>query len=114
MRNRDQLGPSIRRSKFGAPAVPGRAIARTRLVEILDDDDWRVAIVTGGPGTGKTVCVAQWFAGLGPVRREWVTLDMHDDRSERFWLIVANALEIIVPGAFSESVDAAAAARTST
>ena len=58
---------SIPRSKFGCPAVPVRAIARPRLVEVLRQPDWRVALVTGGPATGKTVAVAQWFGTLDPV-----------------------------------------------
>jgi LuxR family transcriptional regulator, maltose regulon positive regulatory protein len=74
---------SVPRSKFGCPAVPVRAIARPRLAEVLAQPDWRVALVTGGPATGKTVSVAQWFQALGPVAREWVTLDAGDDRPER-------------------------------
>jgi ATP/maltotriose-dependent transcriptional regulator MalT len=57
-------------SKFGCPAVPVRAIARPRLGEVLAQPDWRVALVTGGPATGKTVAVAQWFSTLDPVARE--------------------------------------------
>ena len=74
----------VPRSKFGCPAVPARAIARPRLGEVLAQPDWRVALITGGPATGKTVAVAQWFQSLGPVAREWVTLDAGDDRPERF------------------------------
>ncbi len=73
-------------SKSGCPAVPVRAIARPRLAEVLAQPDWRVALVTGGPATGKTVAVAQWFGTLDPVARDWVTLDAGDDRPERFWL----------------------------
>ena len=54
-------------SKFGCPAVPARAVARARLAEVLAQPDWRVALVTGGPATGKTVAVAQWFGTLDPV-----------------------------------------------
>ena len=58
-------GPlSVPRSKFGCPAVPARAIARPRLGKVLAQPDWRVALVTGGPATGKTVAVAQWFETL--------------------------------------------------
>ena len=85
----------IPRSKFGCPAVPVRAIARPRLGEVLAQPEWRVALVTGGPATGKTVAVAQWFGTLAPVAREWVTLDAHDDRPERFWLTFVLALESI-------------------
>ena len=101
-------GPfSVPRSKFGCPAVPVRAIARSRLAEVLAQPDWRVALVTGGPATGKTVSVAQWFQALGPVAREWVTLDAGDDRPERFWLTFVLALERAVPGAFARAASAA-------
>ncbi len=101
-------GPlSVPRSKFGCPAVPVRAIARPRLLEVLAQPDWRVALVTGGPATGKTVAIAQWFQALGPVAREWVTLDAGDDRPERFWLTFVLALERAVPGAFAQAGSAA-------
>jgi ATP/maltotriose-dependent transcriptional regulator MalT len=98
---------SVPRSKFGCPAVPARAIARPRLAAVLAQPDWRVALVTGGPATGKTVAVAQWFGALGPVAREWVTLDAGDDRPERFWLAFVLALERAVPGAFAQAAEAA-------
>ena len=98
----------VPRSKFGCPAVPARAVARPRLAEVLAQPDWRVALVTGGPATGKTVAVAQWFATLDPIAREWVTLDAHDDRPERFWLTFVLALERAVPGAFAQAAAAAA------
>jgi LuxR family transcriptional regulator, maltose regulon positive regulatory protein len=102
-------GPlSVPRSKFGCPAVPVRAIARPRLGEVLAQPDWRVALVTGGPATGKTVAVAQWFQALGPVAREWVTLDAGDDRPERFWLTFVLALDRAVPGAFAQTAASAA------
>ena len=99
---------SVPRSKFGCPAVPIRAIARPRLAEVLAPPEWRVALVTGGPATGKTVAVAQWFGTLDPVAREWVTLDADDDRPERFWLTFALALDRAVPGAFAPAAAAAA------
>ena len=97
----------VPRSKFGCPAVPVRAIARPRLAEVLAQPDWRVALVTGGPATGKTVSVAQWFGTLDPVAREWVTLDARDDRPERFWLTFVLALERAVPGAFAQAAASA-------
>jgi len=101
-------GPlSVPRSKFGCPAVPVRAIARPRLAEVLAEPDWRVALVTGGPATGKTVAVAQWVETLGPIAREWLTLDADDDRPERFWLTFVLALERALPGAFTQAASAA-------
>jgi LuxR family transcriptional regulator, maltose regulon positive regulatory protein len=78
-----------------------------RLAEVLAQPDWRVALVTGGPATGKTVAVAQWFETLDPAAREWVTLDAHDDRPERFWLTFALALGRAVPCAFTQAAAAA-------
>ena len=98
---------SVPRSKFGCPAVPVRAIARPRLAGVLAQPDWRVALVTGGPATGKTVSVAQWFQALDPVAREWVTLDAGDDRPERFWLTFVLALGRAVPGAFAQAAASA-------
>jgi LuxR family transcriptional regulator, maltose regulon positive regulatory protein len=97
----------VPRSKFGCPAVPVRAVARPRLGEVLAQPDWRVALVTGGPATGKTVAVAQWFGTLDPVAREWVTIDVGDDRPERFWLAFVLALEGAVPGAFAQAAASA-------
>ena len=62
-----------------------------------------MALVTGGPATGKTVAVAQWFESLDPIAREWVTLDASDDRPERFWLTFVLALQRAVPGAFART-----------
>ena len=100
--------PWMARSKFGCPAVPVRAIARPRLGEVLAQPDWQVALVTGAPAIGKTVAVAQWFQTLGPVAREWVTLDASDDRPERFWLTFVVALESAVPGGFAQAAVSAA------
>src|ERR1017187_6792478 len=94
----------VPRSKFGCPAVPVRAIARPRLAGVLAQPDWRVALVTGGPATGKTVSVAQWFETLDPIAREWVTLDANDARPERFWLTFTLALGHAVPGTFAQTV----------
>ncbi len=98
---------AIPHSKFGCPVVPTRAIERPRLTEELARADWRVALVTGGAATGKTVLVAQWFKALGTVAREWVTLDTNDDRPGRFWLTFALALDRAAPGGFTDSVAAA-------
>jgi LuxR family transcriptional regulator, maltose regulon positive regulatory protein len=104
----------VPRSKFGCPAVPVRAIDRPRLAEALAQPDWRVALVTGGPATGKTVAVAQWFQTLDPIAREWVTLDPDDDRPERFWLTFVLALERAIPGAFTKAASAADVHRLSS
>ena len=101
------IGLPIMASKLGCPALPSHALDRPRLTTMLADPDWRVAVVTGGPASGKTVMVAQWFAACEGVAREWVTLDAGDDRPERFWLAVAAALEQAVPSGFAGALELA-------
>ena len=103
----------IVRSKFGCPAVPQRAVARPRLSSVLAGTEWRLALVTAGPASGKTVMVAQWFETLEGTAREWVTLDAGDDRPERFWLAVAVGFERAVPGGFGRAVELATDVRRS-
>ena len=103
----------IVRSKFGCPAVPQRAVARPRLRSVLAGTEWRLALVSAGPASGKTVMVAQWFETLEGTAREWVTLDAGDDRPERFWLAVAVGCELAVPGGFGGAVELAPDVRRS-
>jgi LuxR family transcriptional regulator, maltose regulon positive regulatory protein len=95
-------------TKFGCPKVPGQAVNRARLVEQLAEPDWQVALVTGGPASGKTVAVAQWFEGLDEVDREWLTLGEEDGLPFRFWMTLTVGLNRAVPGAFVGSEELAA------
>jgi LuxR family maltose regulon positive regulatory protein len=52
-----------------------------------------VTVVSGPPGSGKTVALAQWLPAArcpGPVA--WLTLDEYDDTADRFWWSVAASL----------------------
>ncbi len=89
--------------KLAPQSVASHVIARPRLVDRLKGD-WRVGVVSGGPGTGKTVLAAQWLQNVTGGLRAWVTLDNDDDRPARFWLYVASALERATPGSFSRTV----------
>jgi LuxR family maltose regulon positive regulatory protein len=90
-------------SKIGPPPVPRYAVSRSRLVAPLLQDTWRIVVVTGGAGTGKSVVAAQCCAALTDATAAWVTLDSGDDRPERFWLYVVTALERAAPGAFART-----------
>ncbi len=103
----------IVRSKYGSPVVPERVVARPRLSQALAGTEWRLALVSAGPASGKTVMVAQWFQTLEDVGREWVTLDVGDDRPERFWLALAVGFERAVPGGFVGAVELATDVRRS-
>ena len=88
-------------AKLVPPSPPSDLVPRPRLQSHLGDTEWRVALLTGGPGTGKTTAAAEWLQSCTDARRAWVTLDETDDRPERFWLHVDAA----VRGAAEEHVD---------
>ena len=84
-------------TRIEVPRLPAYAVARTRLIQRLRGDDWRVCVVAAGPGTGKTTFAAQWLAAIDGA---WLSLDVDVDQCERFWLYVIAALQRARPGAF--------------
>ena len=87
-------------AKFAAPRLPSSVIQRPRLAKLLSTPDWRIVMITGGPGTGKTVAASQHFESMAGSLRAWITLDSEDDHPERFWLHVGSALRRAVPEHF--------------
>ena len=53
-------------AKIRPEVLPAHAVARPRLLEILARRPWRIASITSGPGTGKSVLLLQWLTTLGP------------------------------------------------
>jgi len=75
------------------PDVPGFAVQRPRISELLAGGTrWNpLTVVTGPPGTGKTMALTLWAAAENrPVA--WVALDRYDNRPESFWSYVVAAL----------------------
>ena len=69
------------------------AVPRPRISELLAGGTrwYPLTVVTGPPGTGKTMALALWAAAEpGPVA--WVALDRYDNRPESFWSYVVAAL----------------------
>ena len=98
-------------AKLAPPRVPAHAVSRPRITDRLAEP-WRLAIVTGGPGTGKTMIVSQWFEALATNRKAWVSLDPTDDRPSQFWPTVATALDRAATGAFTRTTALAASGRS--
>jgi LuxR family transcriptional regulator, maltose regulon positive regulatory protein len=74
---------------------PGMAVLpRSRVGALIDAAvSHRVTMLTGPPGAGKTIAVAQWAAARPASRRPaWVSLDAGDTQPERFWRYVTAAL----------------------
>jgi LuxR family transcriptional regulator, maltose regulon positive regulatory protein len=89
-----QLDAELLEDKLRVPR-PGLAVLpRRRVGELLEAGvSRRVTLVTGPPGSGKTVAAAQWAAAKPASRRPaWVSLDASDREPGRFWRYVTAAL----------------------
>ena len=91
--------------KITVPEVPALAVQRPRISELLAGGTrWRpLTVLTGPPGTGKTMALALW-AAAEPRAVAWVALDRYDNHPEVFWSHVVAALRragVVMPGALS-------------
>ena len=79
-------------SKITVPGVPALTVQRPRISELLARGTrWSpLTVVTGPPGSGKTMALTLWAAESGPVA--WVALDRHDNDPEAFWSYLVAAL----------------------
>jgi LuxR family transcriptional regulator, maltose regulon positive regulatory protein len=78
--------------KITAPGVPGWAVPRQRITDLITQGTrCPLTVLTGPAGTGKTMALALWAAAEpGPVT--WVSLDEFDNRPQVFWSYVVAAL----------------------
>jgi LuxR family transcriptional regulator, maltose regulon positive regulatory protein len=86
---------SILPAKVSPPELPRFIVPRPRVDKCIEKGTRRgsVTIVSGPPGAGKTVALAQWLAASrwpGPIA--WLSLDEYDDAAEHFWPHLAAAL----------------------
>ncbi|WP_432172321.1 LuxR C-terminal-related transcriptional regulator [Streptomyces sp. Tue6028] len=90
----DPLGDPFLRTRFALPARPDTFLRRERLVSHLDQALLTpLTMVNGAAGSGKTLLVADWAAGLGqPVA--WLTNDSADQRRGVFWAYLLQALRV--------------------
>jgi LuxR family transcriptional regulator, maltose regulon positive regulatory protein len=79
-------------------AGAGRVIPRPALFERLGTPA-RVTVVSGPPGSGKTVLLRSWVSGAGLTERAaWVPVGRDDRDPQRLWLSVCRALRGTAPG----------------
>jgi len=95
----DASGPL--RARTSIPAAPARFVARPELEALLSDAvTRRLALVSAGPGWGKTTAVAAWArSAQDPVA--WLTLERRDEDPAAFWADVLTALrraDAVPPG----------------
>ena len=102
---RPAVADPILASKITVPDVPGFAVQRPRISELLAGGTrWNpLTVVTGPPGAGKTMALTLWAAAeKRPVA--WVALDRYDNGPESFWSYVVAALRrsgAVIPEALS-------------
>ena len=85
------------KTKLLVPERRSGMVKRPQLVGALEAGRSRRATVVAAPtGFGKTSTLTEW-AGAGPARFAWVSLDAGDDDPTRFWSYVVAAVENAVP-----------------
>jgi LuxR family maltose regulon positive regulatory protein len=117
---RDQVILSPR--KFEAARQPRTAIARTRLLDaVAQMPEARVVLLSAPAGSGKSVLLEQWVAGMRRAEWAWVSLESADEDPVRFWYCVVEAIRraghdpaehtaaVLADGVVEPSVVAAAA-----
>ncbi len=90
----EELDAELLEDKLRVPR-PGLAVLpRRRIGELIEAGvGHRVTLVTGPPGSGKTVAAAQWAMARPASRRPgWVSLDASDRDPGRFWRYVTAAV----------------------
>ncbi len=80
-------------AKITAPGVPDWAVPRPRITKLIADGTRQcpLTIVTGPPGAGKTMALAQW-AAAEPGTVAWISLDNFDNQPGAFWSYAVAAL----------------------
>jgi len=106
---RQVAGDPILLSKIVVPGMPGWLILRPRLDKLIARGAaGPLTTVTGPPGAGKTMALAQWAATRPPgTPLAWVTVDDHDRKPRVFWSYLLAALRqagVTVPRALSATV----------
>src|ERR1700683_2141137 len=102
---RPAVADAILASKITVPDVPACAVQRPRISELLAEGTrWNpLTVVTGPPGTGKTMALTLWAAAEDRPGA-WGALDRYDTRPESFCSYVVAALRrsgAVIPEALS-------------
>ena len=85
-------------TKLHVPRLQPGFVARSRLVQALDEGLARRLILVGAPaGSGKTALLAGW-ARRGDRPVAWLSLDAGDNDPARFWRHAVAALDRARPG----------------
>jgi LuxR family maltose regulon positive regulatory protein len=87
----DQAGTGLR-FRTAPPVVPGLFVRRTRLNSLLDRAvDGPVTLVSAGPGSGKTLTLADWTQHTAH-RVAWLSIEPSDNQLSGFWSALIAAI----------------------
>ncbi|MEE8567788.1 MAG: hypothetical protein V3S81_04195, partial [Anaerolineales bacterium] len=91
---------TLLQTKLYIPQLPATIVARTRLVELLDEgmhQSHKLTLISAPAGFGKTTLVIEWTQNSDrPIA--WLTLDEGDNDPARFWAYFIAALQTIYEG----------------
>lgn len=91
-------------TKFNLPPTSEKIVARSRLLNRLDEsisEDVLVALICGPAGYGKTTVASEWLHNSKKVKSHrfaWLLFDSSDDDLNRFLNYFISALRYISPG----------------
>jgi LuxR family maltose regulon positive regulatory protein len=95
-------------TKLRVPPSRNDLVSRSELVELLHVGSHRTLTLLSAPaGYGKTTLLAEWCAAeAGDHLFAWLSLELQDDHTVRFWTYVIEALRTIVPDVGARSLAA--------
>ncbi len=85
-------------AKLTMPELPQRFMQRPNLVAYLSQSHAPVISVTAPAGYGKSSLLVEWLKS-DDRQTIWLSLDKQDDQPQHFWMLLATALERVLPGA---------------
>jgi len=102
------MATPILATKLYIPPSPQKVVARSRLVERLNEGfslGRKLTLISAPAGFGKSTLVSEWIASCGRPAA-WLSLDESDNSPARFLIYIIGALQTISPNLGAEILDA--------